>query len=150
MPQATRDLHLRGNWNVVDGNQQVARTNTGAGRRGVWSQLPSLSTVRGIQPGYTVIRSVKSLALDEVQPGKDHCRQRGKRQDDGSETDPQILLHGPRGIHPDCKFEVQTDVHLSRYGRTRNCNAFLRLGLWRGGRAAGIHFMEGCLQLSEP
>src|ERR1700674_3199018 len=100
MPQATRDLHLRGNWNVVDGNQQVARTNTGAGRRRVGSQLPSLSAVCGIQPGYTVIRGVKCLALDEVQPGKDHRRQRGKRQDDGSETDPQILLHGPRGIHP--------------------------------------------------
>src|SRR6266849_10632763 len=55
-----------------------------------------------------------------------------------------------RAIHPTCEFKVQTNVHYSRYGRTRNCNVFLRLGLWRGSQAADIHFMEGCLQLSEP
>src|ERR1700687_2023576 len=42
MPQAAGDLYLRGDRDVVDGDQQVARANADAGGWGVWSQLPSL------------------------------------------------------------------------------------------------------------
>src|ERR1700738_733544 len=100
VPQATSNLDLRGDWSVVDSDQQVAWADTGASSGGVGSEFPSLSAAGGIQPGHAIIRGLKSLALDEVQPGKAQRCQRGKRQNDRSETDTQILFHDPSTVYP--------------------------------------------------
>src|SRR6202040_2063758 len=56
----------------------------------------------------------------------------------------RFCFMAPAEYTPTCRDnEVQTDVHIERLVSTRNRNVFLRLGDWREGQAASIHFMEG-------
>src|SRR6266403_2072062 len=74
VPEAAGDLHLRVNGNVVNGDQEVAGANTGLRGGGIGRQLPGLDAGCGVQPSYPVIGGLKTLALDKVQPGKNHRR----------------------------------------------------------------------------
>src|SRR5271165_4068395 len=75
----------------------IPGAHTGAGRWGIGSDLLGLYTLCGVQPDDAVVGSLEFSPLDEVQPGKNHGRQRGKRQHNSPEADSQVLLHnGPR------------------------------------------------------
>src|SRR5882672_727130 len=72
VPEAAGDLDLGVDGNAVNGDEEVAGANTGLSGGGVGCQLPSLDAGGSVEPSYAVVRRVKGLALDEVQPGKDH------------------------------------------------------------------------------
>src|SRR4051794_17604903 len=75
-PQTFRHLDLGGDRGAVDGYQYVARAYAYSVRRGVRGHLPRLGALGGVHPGYAVVGTLKTLPLDEIQPGKDHRRQR--------------------------------------------------------------------------
>jgi hypothetical protein len=57
------------------------------------THLLGLDALRGVQPDNAVIGSLEFCPLDEIQPGKNHGSQRGKRQHNGPEAYSKVLLH---------------------------------------------------------
>jgi len=50
-----------------------------------------------VEPGHAVVDHLKTAALIEVDKGKNHRGQRGKRQHDRAKADSEILPHNSDG-----------------------------------------------------
>jgi hypothetical protein len=72
-------LDLPGDGRAVDGKQAIPGTHTSVGCGGAGGYLLRLDALGRVQPHYTIIGGLEFASLDEIQPGKNHGRQRGKR-----------------------------------------------------------------------
>jgi hypothetical protein len=91
--QASR--YIGGAWDgdIVDGDEDIARMDTGGIGGGIRGDFPGFDAIGIVGPGHAVIHQVKAGTLAEIQPSKGNRRQRRQRQYHCSYTNPQSLLH---------------------------------------------------------